>query len=148
LKFVPCLKSADHLVAIGFRNWMAGYHTGNIEHWEETAHHYEDRLGSLRSVETVKALATWVRCINAATRRDIEVFPPTCTSFCRDECLAVAMVAASQHQIDVAARSSAEVLTAGGYVDEVLESAECFAAILRMMGQTLSAGMLARYCPN
>jgi hypothetical protein len=38
-----------------------------------------------------------VRTIKNKARREIEVFPMGCKGFCRDECIAISMVAACQH---------------------------------------------------
>ena len=70
------------------------------------------------------------------------MLPETCVGFCRDECLAVAMIAASQHKTCPALRACAFALVEHSGVDEVVEQSERFALTLSAVGQVLSPNFI------
>lgn len=133
----------ERLVGVGFRCWLAGYHTGDIACWVTVWNAYAKALGPAMAKEALGELATWVRLVKGAACREIEVSPVTCPGFCRDECLAIAMVAASQHGVCPAMRACAVALLDNPCVEEVVESARGFGLIMRLGHQVLpSAAML------
>jgi hypothetical protein len=85
-------------------------------------------------------LACWVRAVQDSAERRIEVFPAQCSRFCRDECLAISMVAAAQHSACPAFRACAVALLGSNEIDEAIEGAEGFARCLRQADQVLSPG--------
>lgn len=134
----PCLKGPERLVGIGFRCWLAGYQTGDIACWEEAWNTYAAELGPACAKVAVTELACWVRTISQYALRPIEVFPAPCTTFCRDECMAVSMIAASQHSVCPALRACAFALLENSAIDEVVEGAQNFADALRGVDVVLS----------
>ena len=64
--------------------------------------------------------------------------PVDCDRFCRDECVAIAMIAACQHNACPAMRACAFALLGCSMIDEVVEGAENFAATMRGADQVLS----------
>jgi hypothetical protein len=85
-------------------------------------------------------LACWVRAVQDSAERRIEVYPAQCRRFCRDECLAISMVAACQHSACPAFRACAVALLGCNDVDEAIEGAEGFARCLKEADQILSPG--------
>ena len=73
--------------------------------------------------------------------RDIELLPPKCPSFCRDECLAVSLIAASQHDACPALQACAYALMGANEIEPVLKTARDFARTLEsaniILGQDL-----------
>lgn len=135
---VTALSGPERLVGVGFRCWIAGYRTGDIGCWETAWLAYTNALGPRMAKEALGELGSWVRLIRNAARRDIEIYPSSCRYFCRDECLAVGMVAASQHGVCPAMNACAIALLDTPSVDEVVEGARGFALILRLADQVLS----------
>ena len=85
-------------------------------------------------------LACWVRAVQDSAERRIEVYPAQCRQFCRDECLAISMVAACQHSACPAFRACAVALLGCEEIDEAIEGAEGFARRLKEADQHLSPG--------
>ncbi len=140
--FASDLKGPERLVGLGFRHWLAGYRTGDVACWEQAWELYAATLGPRVARGVVNELSAWVRAVSASTRRDIGVCPMNCRSFCRDECLAVSMVAASQHKTCPAMRACAFALIESAMIDEVVNQSESFALTLRSVDQVLSPGSI------
>jgi hypothetical protein len=66
------------------------------------------------------------------------VFPESCRSFCRDECLAVSLIAACQHDTRTAARACAYALVEASDVDKVVSNASGFAQSLVSLDHRLA----------
>lgn len=135
------LPAPERLVGVGFRCWLAGYRTGDIGCWETAWNAYATALGPRVAREALSELGVWVRLVRDAARREIEVCPVACRGFCRDECLAIGMVAASQHGVCPAMNACAIALldnSSMAEVEDVVEGARGFALILRLSDQVLS----------
>lgn len=151
LLFAPCMPEPERIVGLGFRYWMLGLNTGDIAAWERAWDLYCGLFGAVGAKVAVGQLSRWVVAMGAASCRDIEVFPKRCRSFCRDECIAVSMIAACQHQTCPAMRACAFALLANARIDEVVDKAQAFADTLASLEQRLSLGsiMVAPvYSPN
>lgn len=143
-------REPERLVGLGFRAWLAGYQTGDISCWEEAWSLYSETLGPEQARPAVEDLACWVRAIRKASCRAIEVYPEQCRGFCRDECMAIAMVAASQHGACPALRACAFALLENSAIDDVVEGAECLGARLKSCNKILSPNSICQavaFCP-
>jgi hypothetical protein len=134
---------AEWLVGMGFRCWLAGYDTGDIACWENGWNEYSRALGPERARRAVTELACWVRAVRASASRRIEYSPAGCQGFCTDECLAISLIAASQHHRCPAMRACALALTGSDAVDPVLKAANAFADALQEADQRLSPEAVA-----
>ncbi|MCL4767652.1 MAG: hypothetical protein KJZ80_15610 [Hyphomicrobiaceae bacterium] len=146
----PGLREPERLVGLGFRSWLAGYQTGDIACWEQAWAVYSNALGPQQARPAMTDLACWVRAIQNAACRSIEVYPAQCAGFCRDECMAIAMVAASQHGACPALRACAWALLESSTIDEVVEGAQCLGATLRSCDRILSSASICEamaLCP-
>lgn len=144
------LREPERLVGLGFRAWVNGYRTGDIACWEQAWAIYSSALGPQEARPVLTDLACWVRAIQQTSCRAIEVYPAQCSGFCRDECMAIAMVAASQHGACPALRACAWSLIESSAIDEVVEGAECLGKRLRMCNRVLSPDSIceaASLCP-
>jgi len=141
--FPAHLDGPERLVAIGFRCWMAGYQTGDIACWEHAWNIYASELGPAPARAALTDLSCWVRKIHATSGRPIETYPAACRGFCRDECVAVAMVAASQHHVCPALRACTFALLGGTHIDEVVSETDALAATLATLDQCLSPRTIA-----
>jgi len=144
LQVLPSRKSgAEWLVGVGFRCWLAGYDTGDIACWETGWNAYARALGAERARRAVTELACWVRVVRTSASRKIEYYPVGCAGFCRDECMAISLIAASQHHRCPAMRACALALTGSSLVEPVIEAANAFADALHEADQLLSPRAVA-----
>jgi hypothetical protein len=127
----------ERLVGLGFRYWLAGFRTGDISCWEKAWSAYSRALGAVAAKGAVTDLSCWVRAINRHTQRDLETAAIDCDRFCRDECIAIEMIAACQHHACPAMRACAFALLGCSLIEEVVEGAENFAATMREADQVL-----------
>jgi hypothetical protein len=134
---------AEWLVGVGFRCWLAGYDTGDIACWETGWNEYARALGPSPAKRAVTELACWVRAIRASAARKIEYYPFGCAGFCPDECMAISLIAASQHHRCPAMRACAAALTGSALVDPVIDAANAFADVLQEADQLLSPAAVA-----
>lgn len=126
------------IVGYGFRGWIAGYQSGDIGCWEEVWKLYADVLGPPRARAAVGGLSEWAKSVAVASRHPISVLPLGARGFCRDESLAISMIAACQHNTCPAMRACAFALMETSLVDEVLHHAGTFALTLRSVDAVVS----------
>lgn len=131
----------ERLVGLGFRYWLTGFRTGDISCWERAWAAYATALGPCAAKSAVKDLSSWVRAIDAHAERKPETAAVDCDRFCRDECIAISMIAASQHEVCPAMRACAFALLGCSMIDKVVEGAESFAATMRGADQVLSPAL-------
>lgn len=141
--FLPARSGAEWLVGVGFRCWLAGYDTGDIACWENGWNEYNRLLGPSRAKRAVTELACWVRAVRSSASRKIEYYPFGCSRFCADECMAISLIAASQHHRCPAMRACALALTGSDTVDPVIDAANAFADALHDAEQRLSPEAVA-----
>ncbi len=134
----PCLTGPERLVGVGFRCWLAGYQTGDIGCWELAWNAFAGELGAPRAKSAITELSCWVRDIKDSAKRKIEVFPGPCATFCKDECMAVSMIAAGQHNHCPALRACAFALLEHSDVGTVVVGAQAFGNVLRDLDVVLS----------
>jgi hypothetical protein len=142
LRFAPCLPAPERLVGLGFRYWMLGRKTGDISSWERAWDLYSGVFGLCGARLAVGSLSCWVGAVNRWAQREIQVFPEGCGSFCRDECIAVSMIAACQHNTCPAMRSCAFALMESSTLDRVTLEAQVFADVLTGLEMHLSPGSI------
>ena len=100
-------------------------------------------LGTERAKRAVTELACWVRAVRASASRKIEYYPFGCAGFCPDECMAISLIAASQHHRCPAMRACALALTGSSLVEPVIDAANAFADALQEADQLLSPEAVA-----
>jgi len=133
------LMGPERLTGLGFRCWLAGYQTGQIACWEQAWNLYARELGPHAARGAIRQLSCWVRAVSGHAQRDIQTQPAACEHFCHDECLAVSMIAAAQHDCP-AIKACAYALRGAQPFDEVIMSASRFASVLRENRLVLQAG--------
>ncbi len=136
------LSAPDRLVGVGFRCWLAGFQTSDIGCWEVAWHEFSRAVGPRAAKPLMTELACWVRAVQDTAERRIEVYPAQCRRFCRDECLAISMVAACQHSVCPAFRACAVALLGSDEIEEAMDGAAEFALRLKQADQMLSPGTL------
>lgn len=128
------LPKAEKLVGMGFRCWLSGYQDGTIENWQACWTYYSRELGSRHAREAITELSSWVNAVHSHAVRRIELRPANCPGFCRDECLAVSLVAASRHGACPAMQACAQALLGAEQIEPVLKTASHFAITLETVG--------------
>ncbi|MFV0367214.1 MAG: hypothetical protein ACK5KM_02020 [Hyphomicrobiaceae bacterium] len=129
---------AEAIVGLGFRGWISGYQNSDIGCWEEVWQLYSNLLGPKLAETAVGSLASWSKAIAVSSRNKISVWPLNACGFCRDECLAISMIAACQHNTCPAMRACAFALLDNSMVDEVLHHAGTYALTLRSVEHVVS----------
>jgi len=124
------LTGPERLTALGFRCWLAGHQTGTIDYWEQAWNSYATALGPVAARTAIRDLSCWVRSVNDNARRDIQICHGVCDRFGHDECLAVSVIAAAQHDCP-GVKACAFALLGAQPLDDVILSASRFAAVLR-----------------
>ena len=131
-------RAPERLVGVGFRCWLKGFTTGDIGCWEEAFTTFSRTLGNERAKALLLDLSQFVRAVSATSERNIEVQAPGCSGFCRDECLAISIIAACQHDSRQALRASACALIGSEDIGDALNGAQTFACGLKSANQWLS----------
>ncbi len=121
----------ERLVGLGFRCWLRGLSTGDIASWEKAFDAFSAELGPERAKALLIDLSQFVRAVRSASEREIEVVPDGVCSFCRDECLAISIVAACQHGDRAALRSSAAALVGCDDIGDTIAGAQTLAGSLK-----------------
>ncbi len=109
-RVLPSLRrddDAQRLVGLGFRYWVSGYQSGDIDRWEKAWKIYSSVLGPQAARTPSPSFPPG--CGPSALQRGATSKSVTgdCAGFCRDECLAVSMIAACQHNTCPAMRACA-----------------------------------------
>lgn len=128
----------EAIVGLGFRGWIAGYQNSDVGCWQEVWKLYARLLGPSHAEAAVGSLSSWAKSVAVASRTPISVRPLGATGFCRDECLAISMIAACQHNTCPAMRACAFALIDSSMVDEVLHHAGTYALTLRSVEHIVS----------
>lgn len=147
----PSASVPETLVGLGFRGWIHGYQTGDIGPWEEVWSLYATVLGPNDARVVVTELAHWSRAVCASALRPVCVADPQADCFCRDECLAIAMVAACQHNTCPAMRACAFALIESNHLDEVLHYSASYAITMRGLAQMVGPHWIvnaSQYMPD
>ena len=109
--------------------------------WQEIA----GVAGAAQADGLIAALGTFVDTVDGTATRRIEVLPKGCPGLCRDECLAVSIVAASQLGACPALKACVFALIDRGDVDGCIRAAAVFSGALRAAGDnSLSMRSVAR----
>lgn len=131
-------QSPERLAGCGFRHIMPFAATGDLSGWALAEQTYANVVGHERAEAIVTDLGGFARCVCRAAQRRIETLPAGCPGFCRDECLAISIIAASQHGACPALKACAFALLASSEVCATLDAATSLADRLRDAGQVLS----------
>lgn len=138
-KVVPLpARAPERLVGVGFRCWLTGLSNGDIRCWEEAWNTFSGTLGPDNAKALLIDLSKFVRAVKATANRDIEVSPSGCRGFCRDECLAISIIAATQHGVHPALTASAEALIGSDDIGDAINGAQVLARGLSQANQMLS----------
>jgi hypothetical protein len=138
----PAFAGPERLVGLGFRYWLAGFRTGDIGCWEKAWRAYAEVMDAGVAKNALTDLSGWVRAVNRHAQRPLEMPAVDCDGFCRDECVAIAMISACQHNACPAMRACAFSLLGCSMIDEVVQGAESFAATMRGADQVLRPSSL------
>jgi hypothetical protein len=137
-------RAPERLVGIGFRCWLTGFTTGDVGCWEDAWNAFSSTLGNDRAKTLLIDLSQFVRAVSATTERDIQVQAPGACGFCRDECLAISIIAACQHGAHQSLKASTSALIGSDAIGDALNGAQTFACGLKSANQVLSADSV---CP-
>ena len=97
----------ERLVLEGYRRWLAGYDSGSVTPWEMTQALYEELLGAAEGRRVLAELSHFVRTLRQCAACPLRSFPFGAHHVCRDECVALGLIAALQHDDQGAVATSA-----------------------------------------
>lgn len=137
-------KAPERLVGVGFRCWLTGLSTGDIGCWEEAFNAFSAQLGVDNARDLLIELSCFVRAVSANSERQIRVSKTGACGFCQDECLAISIIAACQHDRRSALHASASALIGSSDIGDTIIGAQSFASGLTSARQHLS---LESVCP-
>lgn len=120
----------ERLVLEGYRRWLAGFESGSVTPWEMTQTLYEDLLGAAEGRRVVAELAHFVRTLRRCAACPLKSFPFNAHHVCRDECLALGLIAALQHDDRDAARTCLSAMACPALSASVAEAAVSYADAL------------------
>lgn len=126
------------LVGVGFRLCLRGAQTGDLSYWDQVTRLYCRHLEKNAARAALSELSAWTKTVGDASARSIRINSDGCPGFCKDECLAIAMIAASQHKTCPAMRACAFALIEHGGIQAVVDQSEQFAMTLKAVDQVLS----------
>lgn len=137
-------RAPERLVGVGFRCWIGGLATADERCWSEALATYTAILGPDLAKAVLIDLSQFACAVQANSARTVHVMTPGCRGFCRDECLAISMIAASQHGARSALLASARALVGGDDIGDTLNGAQTLAGGLARVDQILSPSSV---CP-
>jgi hypothetical protein len=141
-------RTPERLVGYGFRHWMKGLDSPDLTSWEEAWNTYVHTVGPEQAKTLLLRLSQFVRAVKANTVRGIEVYPAGARGFCRDECLAISIIAACQHDARPELRACAAALVGSQDIGDTILGAQEFANALRESKQILGACSICQAnCP-
>ena len=120
----------ERLVLEGYRHWLAGYDSGSVTPWEMTQALYEELLGAAEGRHVLAELSHFVRTLRQCAACPLRSFPFGAHHVCRDECVALGLIAALQHDDPGAADVCLSAIACPARTADVAEAAACFAAAL------------------
>jgi hypothetical protein len=130
------------MVGRSFRCGMIARKGDNAASWSFAWQEFAGLAGSQSADVLVGRLATFVEKVDSSAARPIEVLPAGCPGLCRDECLAVSIIAASQLGACPALKACAFALLQSWEVEPCVRSAAAFSEGLRQAGQILPADLV------
>ncbi len=131
-------KRPERLVGVSFRRAYSSLAAGDKVARAFTHHEFCDAAGPAAADRLLDGICRFAGAIHRSAGRNIETLPPGCPGFCRDECLAISIVAASQHGACPTLRACAFALLESSVIDLTIDEAGRFARDLTAAGQTLS----------
>jgi hypothetical protein len=126
-----------HMVGRSFRWGMLAQRERTDVSWSYAWQEISGVTGADHADRLVVALGAFVESVEAASARRIEVLPKGCPGLCRDECLAVSIIAASQLGACPALKACMFALIDCGNIEPCITSARAFGAALSDAGQKL-----------
>ena len=120
----------ERLVLEGYRRWLAGYDSGLVAPWEMTQALYEELLGAAEARHVLAELSHFIRTLRRCAACPLASFPFGTHHVCRDECVALGLIAALQHDDPGAAEVCLLAIACPARSADVAEAAACFAAAL------------------
>jgi hypothetical protein len=139
---------ADIYVGTNFRYWLTGFQTGDLSYWERAFSISAQSFGITAARDVCRDFSQWVRLLSEHSQRQLRVSPPDSSSFGRDECVAMALIAAYQHKSCPALQVCAMTLLGCEPRDDVCELSGALAHRLTNVDHVLSdraIGHVVRY---
>ena len=128
---------ATQMVGRSFRFAMHARRERSAVSWSYAWQEIAGVTGADGADALIGSLGIFVQSVDTAAARRIEVLPKGCPGLCRDECLAVSVIAAAQLGACPALKACMYALIENGHVEPCIRAADAFGAALCHAGQWL-----------
>lgn len=134
------LRVNNRLVGFGFRCALTALRATRPETAIAAAAALEETLTTHElPCEARSGFLSWSLAVEACAVRPVTVLPVSALGFCRDECLAISLVAACQHDACPALRACACALLGCDHCPRVLDATNHVALMLKRFDKMLDA---------
>lgn len=127
----------ERLVIYSCRSAMAGYEHGDPSCWDQLWRDLCNDCGLERACNLAGPLQHFVQALRACSEAGLTFYPRACRWVCRHECLALSLLAGSQHGDAAACSYCLDALAQGGQVKELALAAQLLARRLLADGLAL-----------
>lgn len=128
---------AENLLFTSYRCWMAGYATGDVNCWDLAWLALERTMPVPSAKVMYGEFHHFVRTIREHARRDVGWRPAACRCLCRDECVVLALIEASQRSHEPGETVYASWLLGRSDSAPLVEASRSLAAALSARGLVL-----------
>lgn len=135
--------SAERLLFMQYRFWMAGYTMHDINCWEIAWISIAKAAGAEAAALLYGPFHGFVRTLLEQARRDLGWRPAACCRLCLDEQCVLDLVTASQHGRVAEEERSAEILLGHSSAGDLLEASRTLGRALAAQGFSLGQGGVA-----
>ncbi len=125
-------------VGLAFRSTVNALRYGRIEAWSLAWQELANISDPIEADILLERMADFVKNVESSAARPVTVFPQGCPGLCRDECLAVSMVAAAQEGACPALRACAFALLSCSQIDRTVASLTSMAETLAQTGAIIA----------
>lgn len=128
---VSMRSAAEQVVGLGFRCSLACLRTADNATSRQACAMLQSTLEAHRlPARLVADFSAWALAVEASAERPIAVLPVAAAGFCRDECLAISLVAACQHDSCPALKACAFALLGSSDLGRALAATDVIAHTL------------------
>ena len=138
------LRKPERIVGIGFRCSIACLRGCAVDEQQHACAVLRASVEiQLLPLTLIGAFSAWALAVESSAIRPVAVLPTDSLGFCRDECLAISLVAACQNNACPALRACAFALLGGGDVGRTLSATQAVADALREADTLLTPDAVA-----
>ncbi|MEM7461643.1 MAG: hypothetical protein AAF362_03085 [Pseudomonadota bacterium] len=128
----------EAIVIGGYRNWLAGAFSREAHYWRRAFEIHVEILGNQSGKSAFEAMSALINQISVDTIIPLQFHNPDVDMLCRDECLLLAFISATQHGNETAQYLCTKLICDPSKSYEITAKAETYASILKDGGCLLA----------